>query len=184
MGYWNTRGLRGSALEEMINLTNALYAQRGLAVIQKIPTPITPVEVNNLNHTISKAYFDQRSTVDYIGVAQGTAICFDAKETGGTSLPLRNIHSHQLVFMADFEKQGGVCFLLVSFVRRGDVFLLPFSELKRCWDAGGLGGRKSMPYDGFNKSCLVTNQKGFPLHYLETLRLYQSKRQEEKDDDS
>jgi len=183
MGYWNTRGLRGSALEEMINLTNALYVQRGLAVVQKIPTPITPVEVSNENHTISKAYFDQQSTVDYIGVTQGIAICFDAKETGRASLPLRNIHSHQINFMENFEKQGGVCFLLVSFIQNGDVFFLPFSELKRFWEAAGRGGRLSIPYDGFNKACLVKNQKGFPLHYLEALDLYRHCRQVEKNED-
>ena len=174
MGYWNTRGLRGSALEEMINLTNTLYIQRGLAVVQKIPTPITPVEVDNANHTISKAYFDQQSTVDYIGVTAGTAICFDAKETGRTALPLRNIHSHQISFMDNFEKQGGVCFLLVSFIQNGEVFFLPFAELKRYWEAAASGGRLSIPYDGFNKARLVKNQKGFPLHYLEALNLYRA----------
>jgi len=180
MGYWNTRGLRGSALEEMINLTNSLYMQRGLAVVQKIPTPITPVEVSNADHTISKAYFEQQSTVDYIGVAGGTAICFDAKETGRASLPLRNIHSHQISFMDNFEKQGGACFLLVSFIQSGDVFFLPFSELKRYWEAAGRGERKSIPFDGFNKTYLVKNQKGFPLHYLEALQLHRCGRQVEK----
>jgi recombination protein U len=174
MGYWNSRGLRGSVLEEMINLTNMLYTQRGLAVVQKIPTPITPIEVDNHNHTISKAYFGQQSTVDYIGVTQGLPICFDAKETSRTSLPLRNIHSHQIGFMNDFEKQGGVCFLLVNFVQRNEVFFLPFIELKRYWDTEG--GRKSIPYDGFNKLYLVNNLKGFPLHYLEPLRLYREQR--------
>ena len=182
MGYWNTRGLRGSALEEMINLTNTLYIQRGLAVVQKIPTPVTPVEVSNVDHTISKAYFDQQSTVDYIGVSQGTAICFDAKETSRASLPMQNIHSHQIGFMDNFEKQGGICFLLVSFIQYGEVFFMPFTQLKRFWEAAGQGGRKSAPYDGFNKSYLVKNEKGFPLHYLEALRLYRYDRQVEKDE--
>jgi len=175
MGYWNTRGLRGSALEELINFTNSLYSQRDLAVVQKIPTPITPVEVDNHNRIISKAYFDQKSTVDYIGIAQGLPFCFDAKETSRKSLPLRNIHSHQISFMDSFERHGGICFLLVSFVTRNEVFFLPFTELKRYWEAGS--DRKSIPYDGFNKLYLVKNLKGFPLHYLEPLRLYQSRRE-------
>lgn len=41
MGTWNSRGLRGSALEELINRTNEQYREKGLALIQKIPTPIT-----------------------------------------------------------------------------------------------------------------------------------------------
>ena len=47
MGYWNTRGLRGSAFEEIINFTNDRYKSMGLAVVQKIPTPITPVQFDS-----------------------------------------------------------------------------------------------------------------------------------------
>ena len=45
MGTWNSRGLRGSALEELINRTNEQYREKGLALIQKIPTPITPIKI-------------------------------------------------------------------------------------------------------------------------------------------
>ncbi len=95
MAYWTTRGLRGSAFEDLINMTNRQYMQRGLAVIQKVPTPITPVEVNNASHTITSAYFEKKSTVDFIGAAQGIALCFDAKETQAKNLPLKNIHYGQ-----------------------------------------------------------------------------------------
>ena len=81
MGYWNTRGLRGSSLEELINFTNDFYRQKGLALLQKIPTPITPIQVDNQKRIIKLAYFDKQSTVDYMGVVQGIPICFDAKET-------------------------------------------------------------------------------------------------------
>ena len=81
MGYWNTRGLRGSTFEEIINFTNDRYRSAGLAVIQKIPTPITPVDFDTKKKVITLAYFDKQSTVDYVGVAQGHAICFDAKES-------------------------------------------------------------------------------------------------------
>ena len=37
MGTWKTRGLRGSTLEDMINMTNESYREKGLALIQKIP---------------------------------------------------------------------------------------------------------------------------------------------------
>lgn len=76
---WNSRGLRGSLLEEMVNLTNEKYRERNLALIQKVPTPITPVEINKKNRQITLAYFDQKSTVDYIGAVQGIPVCFDAK---------------------------------------------------------------------------------------------------------
>ena len=43
MGTWKTRGLRGSTLEDLINRTNDSYREKKLALIQKIPTPITPI---------------------------------------------------------------------------------------------------------------------------------------------
>ena len=41
---WTSRGLRGSTLEEMINRTNEQYRDKHLALIQKVPTPITPIK--------------------------------------------------------------------------------------------------------------------------------------------
>ena len=52
MATWNSRGLRGSTLEELVNRTNEQYREKGLALIQKIPTPITPVKMDK-NTSIS-----------------------------------------------------------------------------------------------------------------------------------
>ena len=68
---WNTRGLRGSTFEEMINRTNDRYRELGLALVQKIPTPITPIKMDSEKKHITLAYFEQKSTVDYIGAVQG-----------------------------------------------------------------------------------------------------------------
>ena len=58
MATWNSRGLRGSTLEELINRTNEQYREKGLALIQKIPTPITPVKMDKTSRHITLAYFD------------------------------------------------------------------------------------------------------------------------------
>lgn len=71
MATWNSRGLRGSTLEDLINRTNEKYLESNLALIQKIPTPITPIKIDKEHRHITLAYFDQKSTVDYIGVVQG-----------------------------------------------------------------------------------------------------------------
>ena len=62
MGTWNSRGLRGSTLEDMINMTNENYRDKGLALIQKIPTPITPVQIDQTTgftdiHTVSGSIY-------------------------------------------------------------------------------------------------------------------------------
>lgn len=178
MAYWNSRGLRGSALEEIINFTNEYYRKRGLALFQKVPTPITPVQVDNEKHAITLAYFEKESTVDYIGVVQGIPVCFDAKETAQNFLPLRNIHEHQLLFMEDFRRQRGLAFLLVSFTARGEYFLLPVEELRRYWDGAAQGGRKSIPYEAFSQDYRIFLQNGGVLHYLEAAALYLEKTEE------
>ena len=172
MSHWNTRGLRGRAFEELINMTNQLYLHHGLAVIQKVPTPITPIEVSNRERIITKAYFGEKSTVDYIGVVQSIAICFDAKETQSKNLPLRNIHDHQLAFMNAFTQQEGMAFLLVNFKATNEVFFLPCEHIKKYYDDAKNGGRKSIPYTDFDKKYLVRNEGGFPVHYLEALNTY------------
>jgi len=103
---WTSRGLRGSTLEEMINRTNEQYRDKHLALIQKVPTPITPIKIDKESRHITLAYFEKKSTVDYIGAVQGIPVCFDAKECKTDSFPLANIHEHQVTFMKDFEQQG------------------------------------------------------------------------------
>ena len=117
MATWNSRGLRGSTLEELINRSNEQYREKGLALIQKIPTPITPVKISKESRHITLAYFEQKSTVDYIGAVQGIPVCFDAKECKEDVFPLANVHEHQIQFMSEFEKQEGIAFLILFFPR-------------------------------------------------------------------
>ena len=167
MGYWK-RGLRGSGLEEIINLTNDVYKKKKLAIIQKVPTPITPVKFDKETKYITLAYFEQKSTVDYIGVAQGVPICFDVKETTQKNFPLQNIHSHQIEFMESFVEQQGLAFVLVHFVLYKEYYCLPFSHLKSFWGKAQAGGRKSIPYNEFDKNLLIPIE-GIYINYLETL---------------
>ncbi len=169
MGYWNSRGLRGSALESIVNFTNDFYRQKSIAVIQKIPTPITPVEVDNKKGTITLGYFDSQSTVDYIGMAQGVGICFDAKETSLKSLPIQNIHEHQLLFMKEFIEQGGVSFLLVHFSCINKFYFLPFNLLLRFWEGAQKGERKSIPLTAFEEKYEVKYMSNGILNYLEAV---------------
>ena len=171
MGYWNSRGLRGSGFEDLINFSNDIYRQKNIALIQKIPTPITPIEVDNKKHTITLAYFEKQSTVDYIGAVQGIPICFDAKETAKKHLPIQNIHSHQLEFMEDFIKQQGVAFLLVNFSSLNEIYFLPFEVLKEYWENALNGGRKSIPYDAFEERYKLNTKNG-TINYLVAVNEY------------
>lgn len=170
MATWNSRGLRGSTLEDMINRTNEKYRESNLALIQKIPTPITPIQIDKATRHITLAYFDQKSTVDYIGAVQGLPVCFDAKECAVDTFSLQNIHEHQVEFMRAFEKQGGIAFFLIFYSHKDELYYLPFEMLDFFWQRAKDGGRKSFRYEELNPAYFLPKQHGVLVPYLETLK--------------
>ena len=170
MGTWSSRGLRGSTLEDMINVTNEHYRQQKLALIQKIPTPITPVEIDQSTRHITLAYFEKQSTVDYIGAVQGIPVCFDAKECAVKTFPIMNIHEHQVKFMEDFEKQGGISFILLFFSSLNETYYIPFKDIKFFYERSLNGGRKSFTYDEIDKNYKINSTSGAVVHYLEGIK--------------
>ncbi len=171
MATWNSRGLRGSTLEEMVNRTNEHYQERGLALIQKIPTPITPVRMDKEHRQITLAYFEKRSTVDYIGAVQGIPVCFDAKECVSDTFPLQNVHEHQVRFMQDFERQEGIAFLIIYYSERNELYYMRFSELLKFWERAEEGGRKSIRYEELDPRFFMRVEKGYQVPYLEAMNL-------------
>ena len=172
MPTWNSRGLRGSALEELINRTNETYSGNQLALIQKIPTPITPINIDKASRHITLAYFDQKSTVDYIGAVQRIPVCFDAKECHTDTFPLQNIHEHQVDFMARFEQQQGVAFFLIYYTKRDRFYYLSLRELLIFWERMHSGGRKSFRIEELTPDFFFDMGKGGVLvPYLEKIQL-------------
>lgn len=171
MGTWNSRGLRGSTLEDLINRTNESYREKKLALIQKVPTPITPVSIDKESRHITLAYFEQKSTVDYIGAVQGIPICFDAKECAVKTFPLQNIHPHQIFFMKEFEEQGGISFIILSFTSFNEIYYLPFDQVYHFWKRMEEGGRKSFTYDEVDKEWLIRSHRDMFVHYLEQIQM-------------
>ncbi|MGN0385802.1 MAG: Holliday junction resolvase RecU [Lachnospiraceae bacterium] len=170
MATWSSRGLRGSTLEDMINRTNEKYAENNLALIQKIPTPITPIKIDKENRHITLAYFEQKSTVDYIGAVQGIPVCFDAKECAKDTFSLQNIHEHQVQFMEKFEMQGGIAFFLIYYTEKDLFYYLPYEMLRYFWDRANNGGRKSFRYEELNPAYIIPKVQGILIPYLEILK--------------
>ena len=170
MATWSSRGLRGSTLEELINRTNEKYLESGLALIQKIPTPITPIKIDKEHRHITLAYFEQKSTVDYIGAVQELPICFDAKECAVDTFALQNIHAHQVYFMEQFEKQGGIAFFLIYYTKRDIFYYLPYEMLRYFWERAQNGGRKSFRYEELNPDYVIPKKSGIAVPYLEAVK--------------
>ena len=170
MATWNSRGLRGSTLEEFVNRTNDRYSEMGLALIQKIPTPITPVQIDQEHRHITLAYFDKASTVDYIGEVQGIPLCFDAKECRADTFPLQNVHEHQMEFMRKFEKQGGIAFFLIYYSTRNELYYMRYEQIRKFWDRAAAGGRKSIRYDELEPGWFMELKNGYFVPYLEAVQ--------------
>ena len=168
MSTWGSRGLRGSQFERLINLTNEKYRELRLGLVQKIPTPITPVEIDDDRH-ITLAYFEQRSTVDYIGSVQGFPVCFDAKECSSNSFALSNVHEHQFNFMKDFEEQQGISFLLIYFTKADRIYYMRFRELQKFYERAAANGPKSVKMEELNENYFIGPKFGVQVHYLEGL---------------
>lgn len=171
MGTWNSRGLRGSTLEDLINRTIEHYQEKGLAVLQKVPTPITPVRIEKESRHITLAYFEKKSTVDYIGAVQGIPVCFDAKECAADTFPIQNIHEHQVRFMGDFEKQEGISFLIIYFSHRNEYYYMPYEEMMKFWNRAQQGGRKSFTYAELNPNWFLSLKHGYLVPFLEGIQM-------------
>ena len=172
MGTWNSRGLRGSTLEEMVNRTNEWYLEKGLALIQKIPTPITPVKMDKEHRHITLAYFD-------IGAVHGIPICFVAKDCVEKTFPLQNIHAHQVKFMEEFERQGGIAFILIYYSSENVLYYMRFAELCRFWNRAKEGGRKSFRFDELDSRFFLEFLRGCYVPYLDVMNLDLEIRDEE-----
>lgn len=171
MPTWNSRGLRGSTLEDLINRSIEQYRDKGLALIQKVPTPITPINIDKTTRHITLAYFDKKSTVDYIGAVQGIPVCFDAKECAVDSFPLANIHEHQVSFMQDFEKQGGIAFFLIYYTGEDTFYYLRLCDLLVFWERAESGGRKSFLRTELNPRYYLQGGSGLFVPFLEGIQM-------------
>lgn len=155
-------------LESELNESNKYYLENDIAVIYKKPTPVKVVR--QVNAKIVDAYFEKPSTTDYNGLYKGKYIDFEAKETTKISFPLGNIHAHQIKHMERVLKHGGICFLIVRFVKINETYLL-FGE--DFIDFINNNSRKSIPHLYFKDKGYLIKDKLMPkVDYIEVIDKY------------
>ncbi len=155
----------------MINISIERYREEKVALIQKIPTPIKPINIDKATRHITLAFFDKKSTVDYIGVVQGVPVCFDAKECNTDTFPMQNIHEHQIRFMREFEQQDGIAFILLYYTHINEGYYLPFAKIEEFYRRMENGGRKSFTIDEIDRTLKIHSYSGVPVHFLEQLNM-------------
>lgn len=169
---------RGMDLEYLINEANNYYLLNDLAVIYKKPTPIqiNKVSFKTGKPEVIKGSFNQKSTLDYVGLYKGKYLDFDAKKTlNKTSFPLENIHIHQIEHIKRVIKHDGIAFLIIEICEK--IYLFPGEKLI---DFINNNNRKSIPYMYIEENGLLINYTYNPvLDYLKVIDKYYFK--EERD---
>lgn len=155
---------RGANLESLIEFTNKKYNDDGLCRVDKIATPVKVLELSG--GVITKGYFEKKSTVDFVGIVQGVFVAFDAKETALKSLPLKNIHPHQVDFMNDVDAQGGLAFLIVHFTHFDDYFLVPLKILNRYYQNSAAS---CIPHSAMHECIEIELSPDGTLRYIDAL---------------
>jgi recombination protein U len=157
---------RGQDLEDLIETTNQIYIRQGRLLVQKIPTPVKVLKANQKTGKIT-GFYERKSTVDYIGVFQGTGIAFDAKQTSiETRFDLNNVKEHQYLFLSSWVASGGIGFLVVHFSSLDEFYYLPYELLDKYWQGKLRGGRKSIPYEEIAQSEYMVSKQQVPVDYL------------------
>lgn len=167
-------GSRGMSLEDRINQSNDYYKTHRIAVIHKKPTPIQVVKVDYPRRSaakITEAYYKNASTTDYNGVYQGYYIDFEAKETKNkTGFPLANLPEHQRIHMLQCIEQGGIAFLILSFAKHNEVYIIPYERIDQFIQQEK---KQSLPYEFIKEQGYLCKEGLFPLiDYLQALDAY------------
>lgn len=118
----------GMSFEKDVSKSCDYYREKGLADIYKRPTPIKVVKMSKTRPgMIEEAYFEEKSTTDYVGIYKGKYIDFECKETIHDSVPYHMIREQQFIHLENIISLGGIGFFLVSFKSVQEVYLIKAS---------------------------------------------------------
>lgn len=133
-------------------MQNAVYRQRGIAIITKVPTPW---KVQWRAGQIAGAFPESKSICDFVGCAGARAVGIEAKETATDRLAWDKIPEHQRDFLDDYSRAGAVAGLVILWAKRGEVWAIPWRDVA----AAMAGPRKSLPWQAGSR-YLVTSGLG------------------------
>ena len=69
-----------------------------------------------------------------------------------------------------FEQQGGISFLIISYSHRGEIYYMPYKDIRRFWDRAQEGGRKSFRIEEIDVTYELKPRGGFLIPYLDALQ--------------
>ncbi|MGN0998661.1 MAG: Holliday junction resolvase RecU [Faecousia sp.] len=123
---------RGAAFEEFLRFANDRYAQKKIAVVEKLPTEWIPLR--NASGKICGAKVERKSKVDFIGRYKKYPIAIEAKNTNEDSIRFDEVQKHQAEYMDQFtEEPGTIGLVLISFNLKR-FFVIPWAFWSVAYD--------------------------------------------------
>ncbi len=157
----------GMNFEKDVTRSCDFYREKGIADIYKRPTPIKIVKMSkDKPGMIQEAYFEEKSTTDYVGIYKGKYIDFECKETIHDQIPYHMIREQQYRHLDSIIQKGGIGFFLVSFKAVQEVYLMPAKII--------LEAEKEKHHRGFKREFFI--EKGILVErsYLPPYKLIEA----------
>lgn len=157
----------GMAFESDISKCCDYYRSQGIADIYKRPTPIRVVKMSKAKPgMIEEAYFEAKSTTDYVGIYKGKYIDFECKETIHDAVPYHMIREQQYDHLEFILSLGGIGFFLVSFKTYQEVYLMKAETI--------LKEVKAKKHPGFKREFFQENGFLVQRSYLPPYKLLEA----------
>lgn len=155
---------RGMGFEKLLNNANEAYFKAGIAFVYKVPTASRVIRRDD-----QVIQLQVPSCVDYLGTWGGRALAQEAKETKEARWPLSKIEDHQVQFLMDWDRGGGIAGILIHFSGHGRTFWLPIGELLNFTERSVRGGRKSISILELGERWMVPKTARAEVDYLVTI---------------
>lgn len=140
----------GMNFEKDITRCCDYYRENMIADIYKRPTPIKVVKMSKTHPgMIEEAYFQEKSTTDFVGIYKAKYIDFECKETIHDSIPYSMIREQQFRHLKTIIEMGGIGFFLVSFKTVQEVYLIDAKKI--------LEEVEKKKHPGFKRSYFIEN---------------------------
>jgi recombination protein U len=168
---------RGKALEGLIDSSNAVYFNRGIAFIDRLETSTakrTEAPVGGGKPTLKVVAYQAKPRLDYRGLFYGGAgFDFDAKETADyQGLPLKDIRQNQIDFLRIAKALNLTAFLVVYSSARNQHYRADCRDVLEYWDIHiRFPGRRGTCRVPFGCMTRIAMSEGIPLDYLKGLYL-------------
>lgn len=124
---------RGAPFEEFLRFANERYAQKKIALVDKLPTEFIPIR--NASGKVCNVKVEHKSKVDFIGRYKQHPIAIEAKHCSEDTIRFDRVESHQADYMDAFTAEPGTIGLVLVSFQLKRFFVIPWAFWQAAYNA-------------------------------------------------